>query len=458
MISDWNWALDGWIIAAGAFSAVAAALLGNFLVLRRMSMLGDAISHAVLPGLAAAFLLTESRTSLPMFLGAVLVGILTAFFTEWIRGVGQVDEGASMGVVFTSLFALGLVMIVQAADHVDLDPGCVLYGAIESVPLDMIRLDLSGLGSFEVPRAVLILAVVTLINAGFLLVFFKELKLSSFDPTLATTTGFNAKFIHYMFMVLVAVTAVASFESVGNILVVAMFVVPPATAYMLTDRLPRMIGLSVVLAILAAVLGHLSAITVPGWFGYQSTTTAGMMAVAAGFFLLLAIALAPRYGVIVKFIRHRLLSLKILADDVVALLYRLEERAASSQPTTSLPSQSQPPSTSKLLRELLLADQISLNVVLFWLRSRGQLERSDQAYSLTAAGRDKAQALVRSHRLWEQYLVAEAGLQSDQIHDKAEKFEHFTDAQMRKRLDAATDSPQHDPHGKPIPEERSPQG
>jgi len=135
-IDNFIWELDGWIIVAGVLSAVSAALLGNFLVLRKMSLLGDAISHAILPGLAAAFFISHSRNSIPMFLGAVIVGLLTAVFTEWIRGAGQVDEGASMGVVFTSLFAIGLVMIVQAADNVDLDPGCVHYGAIEFTPLD----------------------------------------------------------------------------------------------------------------------------------------------------------------------------------------------------------------------------------------------------------------------------------------------------------------------------------
>ncbi len=175
ILSDWNWSLDGWVVVAGVLSAVAAALVGNFLILRRMSMLGDAISHAVLPGLAAAFFVSGSRSSLPMFLGAVAVGVLTAFFTEWIRGVGKVDEGASMGVVFTSLFALGLVMIVQAADHVDLDPGCVLYGAIELTPLDTIVI-----WGAEVPRAAGTLAVVCMINAVFVTVFFKELKLCSF--------------------------------------------------------------------------------------------------------------------------------------------------------------------------------------------------------------------------------------------------------------------------------------
>ena len=115
-LQNWNWSLDGWIVVAGVLSAVAAALLGNFLVLRRMSMLGDAITHAILPGLAAAFFLSQSRSSVPMFVGAAVAGVLTAVLTEWIRGFGKVDEGASMGVVFTTLFAIGLIMIVQAAE------------------------------------------------------------------------------------------------------------------------------------------------------------------------------------------------------------------------------------------------------------------------------------------------------------------------------------------------------
>jgi manganese/zinc/iron transport system permease protein len=435
-IANWNWALDGWIVAAGVLCAVASALLGNFLVLRRMSMLGDAISHAVLPGLAAAFFLSGSRSSVPMFLGAVVVGVLTALFTEWIRGVGKVDEGASMGVVFTSLFALGLVMVVQAADHVDLDPGCVLYGAIELTPLDTV-----SLAGRHVPRAVVTLGIVTAINAAFVLFFFKELKISSFDPALSTTTGFDARLMHYLLMVLVAVTAVASFETVGNILVVAMFVVPPAAAYMLTERLGVMIAISVVLAALSAILGHLAALAAPAWFGYQSTTTAGMMAVAAGTILLLAVSFSPRHGVLVKFVRRRLLALSILADDVIALVYRIQEKGGAARANFGS------------LRDLLLADRLSLQSVLLWLRSKSQLAREGEDYLLTDAGRARAQGLVRSHRLWEQYLVTRAGVDTDRIHPKAESFEHFTDSRLRERLDAAMDAPRIDPHGSPIPEE-----
>lgn len=182
-LEQWNWFLDGWIIVAGILCAISTALLGNFLVLRKMSMLGDAITHAILPGLAAAFMISDSRSSLPMFVGAVIAGILTALFTEWIRSFGKVDEGASMGVVFTSLFALGLVMIVQAADHVDLDPGCVLYGAIELTPLDTILIT-----GWEIPRVVVVLSVVLLINLVFVMALMADPIIPLRAPKMMATT------------------------------------------------------------------------------------------------------------------------------------------------------------------------------------------------------------------------------------------------------------------------------
>ena len=135
--NSWT-AHDTWIITTGALAAVACSLLGCFLVLRKQSMMGDAISHAVLPGLAIAFIVTESRGSVVMFIGAAVVGVLTAVFTETVHRIGKVEQNASMGVVFTTLFALGLLLIENAAHHVDLDPGCVLYGALELVKLNSV--------------------------------------------------------------------------------------------------------------------------------------------------------------------------------------------------------------------------------------------------------------------------------------------------------------------------------
>ena len=210
---DWSWSLDGPIVLVAMLCAVSAAIPGNFLVLRRMSLLGDAISHAVLPGIAAAFFITGSRASLPLFIGAVVVGSLTAFFTGWVARVGRADEGASMGVVFTSLFAIGLIMIVQIADTVDLDVSCVLYGSIETVALDQ-----TTWFGLTLPRAAWSIAIVCVVNLAFVTLFFKELQLASFDAGLATSSGFSAAVLHYALMILVAITAVASFESVTTLL------------------------------------------------------------------------------------------------------------------------------------------------------------------------------------------------------------------------------------------------
>jgi len=296
---EW-YSIDTWIVVVAVLAAVSCALLGNFLVLRKMSMMGDAISHAVLPGLAIAFLITHARASLTMFIGAAVVGVLTAVFTQWVSRLGNVDRGASMGIVFTTLFAAGLLLIVQAADHVDVDPGCVLYGAIELTPLDVVWRPVLFGWELEVPRAALVLASVLALNLGFIVALYKELRISSFDPELATTLGFDADVMHYLLMTLVAITTVAAFEAVGSIIVIAMLIVPAAAAHLLTDRLGLMVLISAVFAILSAGLGHVSALIVPSWFGFESTSSSGMMAVVAGLIFALVMFFAPRYGILTK--------------------------------------------------------------------------------------------------------------------------------------------------------------
>ena len=289
-----NWtSFDTWIVVVGALCAVACALPGCFLVLRKMSMMGDAISHAVLPGLAVAFLITGTRASVPMFFGAAIAGILTALFTQWISRFGNVDRGAAMGIVFTTLFAIGLILIRQAADHVDLDPSCVLYGAIELTPLDTV----AGSG---IPRAALVNGGALLANLLIILVFFKEFRLGAFDAALADTLGFSSQFLHYLLMTMVAVTTVAAFESVGSIIVIAMLIVPPATALLLTRKLSTMLLLASATAALSAVLGHLGAMIVPGWFGMDATTTSGMIALAAGILFALAWLFSPSEGIVAR--------------------------------------------------------------------------------------------------------------------------------------------------------------
>lgn len=281
--------LDTWIVLTGVLTSLACALPGTFLMLNRQSMLGDGISHAVLPGLAIAFLLTHSRDILPMVAGAVGAGLVTALLTQAVQRAGEVEGGAALGVVFCALFATGLVLIRVASDHVDLDPDCVLYGSIETAVVDVGR----------VPRVTLISGGLLLFNGLLTLVFYKELRFAAFDPACATTLGFNADLIRLGLTLVASITAVLAFETVGSILVIAMLVVPAAAASLLTRRLSSLLGLALLFAMLSAAGGHLAATTLPPFLGRMigqpglgATSSAAMMAVAAGATFALAWAVA----------------------------------------------------------------------------------------------------------------------------------------------------------------------
>jgi manganese/zinc/iron transport system permease protein len=296
-----------WIILTGALAAGSCALVGTFLVLRKMSMLGDAISHAVLPGIAIAFFLTQSRASLPMVIGAGAIGVLAAFLIETLHRKGKLQQDASIGVVFTWLFALGVILISLFAGSVDLDQDCVLYGEIAYVPLDLWVTDsAASLG----PTAVWLLGAVFLVNLIFVLLGYKELKITSFDPALAASVGISATLWHYILMGMVSLTTVSSFESVGAILVVALLIAPPATAYLLTDRLDRMLIYAVVVGVVASIGGYYLAVWMNG-------SIAGAIAVVAGIEFMLAFILSPTHGLLFKRLHQKADSEEFLAEGIV---------------------------------------------------------------------------------------------------------------------------------------------
>ncbi len=432
---DWTF-LDTWIVIVGVLGAASCALLGNYLVLRRMSMMGDAISHAVLPGLAIAFIVSGSRDSLPMLIGAILIGVLTTLFIQVIDRLSGLDRGASMGVVFTTLFALGLILIKQAADHVDLDPSCVLYGAIELTPLDTYLWF-----GVEIPRAAVTNGAMLLINIIFVILFFKELRITSFDPGLATTIGINANLMQYLLMTLVAATTIAAFESVGSILVIAMLIVPGAAAHLLTDRMGPMLLISLLFAAISAVLGHVGAITIPTWFGFQDTSTAGMMAFTAGVLFSLVMLFAPRYGMISRFVHQFLLGIKIVRDDILGFLYRYHELAEADAS----------PVTIDQVREALKTG-IMVDISVWGLTRKKLIQQTAKSLSLTPSGISKGKDLIRSHRLWETYLCNQLGYCDADIHRQAHELEHYTDKRLQTRLDRASGNPTVDPHQRKIPE------
>ena len=269
---------DLYIILTGSLVAVSCALLGSYLILRKMAMVGDAISHAVLPGIVIAFLISGSRDSVTMLIGAGLIGIFTTFLIEFFHKRARLQTDASIGVTFTWLFAVGVVLISVFAGQVDLDQDCVLYGEIAYVPLDLwILADGTVMG----PRTLWVMAIVLLIILLFIHFGYKELFLTTFDPSYAATIGISTSLWHYLLMGMVSMTTVASFESVGAILVVALLIAPPATAYLLSNKFYIMLILASGIGVLTAISGYYLAV-------WLDASIAGAMATMAGVFFLMA--------------------------------------------------------------------------------------------------------------------------------------------------------------------------
>ncbi|MFY0605252.1 MAG: metal ABC transporter permease [Cyclobacteriaceae bacterium] len=249
------------IISTGSLVAICCSLLGCFLILRKMAMVSDAISHAVLPGIVFAFMLGGDLDSVWMLVGAGLIGVFTTFLIEFFHQKGNLQTDASIGVVFTWLFALGVIMVSYYAGDAHIDQDCVLYGEIAYVPLDLITLEN---GTIIGPKALIVLLVVLGVILAVLIPFYKEFFITTFDPAFATAIGVSASIWHYALMSLVSLTTVASFESVGAILVVAFLTIPPATSYLITNRLHYMILLSCGFGILASALGYFLAFAIDG--------------------------------------------------------------------------------------------------------------------------------------------------------------------------------------------------
>ncbi len=272
-----SWMLMGFLVTA------ACGLVGNYLMLRRMALMGDAVSHSVLPGLVIAFLLTGSRGTGAMFLGALVAGVATTVIIETIHRKTRVKQDASIGVTFTTLFALGVVLVSVYSSQVDLDADCVLYGEIEFIP------PLTGWS--ELPDAILRMGGVLVVVAGLIAIFYKELLVSSFDAGLARSLGINTTAMHYGMMILLSLVVVSAFEAVGSLLVIAMLILPGATAGLLSTRLAVVHVLSVVHAALSAVLGlHLA---------FALGSQIGPAMVVAGAFLFgLAWVFSPSQGLL----------------------------------------------------------------------------------------------------------------------------------------------------------------
>ena len=268
------------IVLTAIFTAISCAVLGAFLVLRKMTMVGDAISHAVLPGIAIAYLLSQSRASLPMFLGAALVGVFATVIIEILSKKWKVQSDASIGMTFTTLFALGVVLITYWSDKVDLDQECVLYGEIAFVPFNTWTLAGQSMGPIALWSSGILLLLVLI----YTLVGYKGLLMSSFNEDYAAVLGIGVVAWNLSLMSMVSIATVVSFESVGAILVVALLVAPAATAYLISQKLKPMILLAALFGLSGSLLGYLMS-------AQLDTSIAGGIATILGvqFALILAI-------------------------------------------------------------------------------------------------------------------------------------------------------------------------
>jgi manganese/zinc/iron transport system permease protein len=354
--------------------AVACALVGVFLVLRQMTMMSDAITHAILPGIVVAYFLTHNLSSPLLIIAAAATGVLTVTLVELLNSTRLVREDAAIGIVFPALFSIGVILIARFAGSVHLDLDVVLLGELAFVPFNRTTLFGFDLG----PSALVWMSVILIINLVFILLFYKELKLATFDAGLAAALGFSPVLLHYILMSLVSVTAVGAFDAVGSILVVALIVGPPVTAYLLTDSLARMLVLSGVLGAANAVLGYWLARTL-------DASIAGSMAAMTGIIFLTVYLVAPQRGLIAAALRRRRQRWEFASTMLAIHLFNHE----------GLPAAEQENRIEHLHDHLNWSSEFATKVVHYAERHR-IIERTGSVLLLTELGREQArEAVVR---------------------------------------------------------------
>jgi manganese/zinc/iron transport system permease protein len=395
---------EGWeILSVAACASAACGILGPQLVLRRRAMLGDAISHGILPGLVLGFVISGSRDLFPMMVGALIAALLVSFLAEWLRDRAGLDGGSALGVVFTSLFAIGIILVEIFARDVDLDPGCVLHGMVELAPLDQVELF-----GRSVPRSLVPVLIALILNLAATLLLWKEWKICAFDPTLARSTGLPVQTLEQGLLALVAVTSVACFEAVGSVLVIAMLAVPATIAHVLCNRMGSMVIVSTLAGLLSAVIGTISA-------EQLNTNVPGMMATSSGFLLMGAVLLGPGRGVIPRFVRRLRWNLQVAMEDLLAEAQLCAENC-------------HPAPTSQFFSFRGLATSL--------LQIRGFM----RAGKPRGDGRRIARALLEKRGLWRRFAAERLGLAPDHLDDPAHRIEHHLDEDLTRKIETGLES------------------
>ncbi len=391
---------------------IACGVLGCFIVLRRMALIGDALAHAVLPGVVIAFIFTGSTGPVGLLLGALAAGIATAVLISLVGRFSRTKEDSAIGIVFTALFALGIILISALPRGTHFDLKCFLFGD----PLAVGTADL-WMMSIICPAVLIVVALL-----------YHRLKLVSFDPLVAAAMGVSVMATHYLLMGMLSATIVAGLKTTGVILVVAMVITPASAAYQLTNRFAVMLVLAAVFGALSAALGMSLA------FITNAPTGPAMVLVAVMIFAL-AVLLSPSHGYVFDRLRRRKLARHVSNEDVLKALHRIGPvPVAEAEP--------------RLIPEVNLSPR-HLRATLGRLQEEKLVRRDHGSFVLTEAGAAHAAQLVRAHRLWETYLAERAGVDPDLVHAEAERLEHAHD--LSERLDELLGRPEQDPHGSAIP-------
>lgn len=354
-----------------ALVAAACAIPGVFLVLRRVALMSDAISHTVLLGIVIGFIVLRDVNSPLLILFAAGAGVLTVSLSELLLKTGRVREDAAIGLVFPVLFSIAVIIITQNFSDIHLDVDAVLLGELAFAPFN--RMDLFGV---SLPRGVVVVGIILALNLALIALFYKELKLATFDAGLAAALGFAPALIHYGLMTSVSVTAVGAFDHVGSILVIALMIAPPAAAYLLTDKLWRMLLYSVLIGVAAAISGY--------WIARQfNVNISGAMATMAGVLFVVTLLAAPERGLIAKLIQRRRRGQRFAVEMLLVHLRRHENTVEAANENT-LPH---------LVDELNWSPTLATGTVRRAL-GQGWIRRQADALLLTDQGRNMAQSLL----------------------------------------------------------------
>ena len=367
--------IDLQIMSIATLIMCACIIPGTFLVLRGASLMSDAVSHASLLGIVLVFFVTKNLSSIWLIVGASIFGLLTVFITENLIATKRLKSDAAIGLVFPIFFSLGVILINKYTGHIHFDPDCVLFGELAYAPFDRLVINDIDLG----PQSLWVMGVIFSINLFFLFSFYKELKLSTFDPLCAKSLGFNPRSLYYLLMSITSITAVAAFESVGSILVVAFMIIPSATAFLCANQLSRMLFISFVFGFLAVLFGLVSASTF-------NISISGAIVTASLILFLIVLFLGPKYGFVFKLVQFY--SQKI-AFSCRLLLVQLVDHEGSV-------NEKQENSIQNMVHHMQWSHAFAKKVTQYGVQKQMIIRKGDHLY-LTNLGRELARQSLQTN-------------------------------------------------------------